>query len=210
MEKVYAWTDAAAGRLLASEPMKTTLGAPRILLVGMMGSGKSSVGRALAARTGIPFVDNDALVERATGRTARELAEGGEAALRAAESAALREGLAVDPPAIIGVAGGAVLNPDDRQRIREGGFVVWLRASAEVLAIRAAGAAHRPWLEGDSEGWFRRTVEERDPLYAGVSDLEIDTGTATPDEAADAIAAALAAAAVSPRLPLGGTPRWMA
>lgn len=181
-------------RLLASTPMKPTNGPLRILLVGMMGSGKSSVGRELAARTGIQFVDNDELLERATGRTARQMAEDGEAALRAAESAALRAGLHVEPPAIIGVAGGAVLDPDDRERIRAGGFVVWLRAPAEVLVTRAAGAAHRPWLEGDSVGWFRRTVAERDPLYAEVSDLEIDTGTVTPEEAADFIAGSLPSA----------------
>ena len=182
------------GRLLASTPMKPTNGRPRILLVGMMGSGKSSVGRELAKRTGWPFLDNDELLERATGRTARQLAEGGEAALRAAEAAALREGLAVKPPAIIGVAGGAVLDPRDRKRIREGGFVVWLRAPAEVLAARAVGAAHRPWLEGDSEGWLRRAVSQRDPLYAMVTDLEVDTSTATPEEAADSIVAALPSA----------------
>ena len=158
----------------------------------MMGSGKSSVGRALAARTGRPFLDNDELVERATGRTARELAEDGEAAVRAAESSALRTGLASEEPAIIGVAGGALLDPEDRARIGDGGFVVWLSATPEVLAARAVGAEHRPWLEDDPVGWFRRTVRERTPLYAEVADLQIDTGAARPDEAADAIAAALA------------------
>lgn len=181
--------------------MKTTNGAPRVLLVGMMGSGKSSVGRALATRTGIPFVDNDALVERATGRTARQLAEGGESAVREAEAAALHAGLAVEPPAIIGVAGGAVLDPEDRERIRDGGFVVWLRAAPEILAARAVGAEHRPWLDGDTEGWFRRTVADREPLYAQVSDLEIDTGASSPEEAAEAIVAALAAAGGSGSLP---------
>ncbi|MGZ8513370.1 MAG: shikimate kinase [Candidatus Limnocylindria bacterium] len=176
--------------------MNTTSPRPRILLVGMMGSGKSTVGRALAERTGWPFLDNDELVERATGRTARQLSEGGEAAVRAAEAAALREGLAVEPPAIIGVAGGAVLDPRDRKRIREGGFVVWLRAPAEVLAARAVGAEHRPWLEGDAEGWFRRAVSQRDPLYAWVADLEVDTrtGTGAPEEVAASIVAALPSA----------------
>jgi shikimate kinase len=174
--------------------MKPTSGPPRILLVGMMGSGKSTVGRELAERTGIPFVDNDELVERATGQSARQLADEGEAALREAESAALCAGLAVEPPAIIGVAGGAVLDAGDRERIGNGGFVIWLRAPADVLAARATGAEHRPWLDGDSEGWFRRTMAERDPLYAQVSDLEIDTGAASPAEAADLIVAALTAA----------------
>jgi shikimate kinase len=181
--------------------MQATTEAPRILLVGMMGSGKSSVGRALAARTGIPFVDNDVLVERATGRTARQLADGGEAALRQAESAALRAGLVVEPPTIIGVAGGAVLDPEDRERIGDGGFVVWLRAAPEILAARAVGAEHRPWLEGDTEGWFRRTAAERDPLYGIVSDLEIDTGASSAEDAAEAIVAALAANGWSGSLP---------
>jgi shikimate kinase len=184
----------APGVLLASAKMRPTNGAPRILLVGMMGSGKSAVGRELAARTGYPFIDNDALVERATGRTARQLADDGEAALREAEAAALREGLNVEPPAIIGVAGGAVLDSEDRERMRHGGFVVWLRAPAEVLAARAAGAVHRPWLEGDAEAWFRRTVAVRDPLYAQASDLEIDLGGMTPEEAADLIVASLPSA----------------
>ena len=167
-------------------------GAPRILLIGMMGSGKSSVGRALAARTGWPFLDNDALVERATGRTARELAEGSEVALRAAESAALDAGLTVRPPAIIGVAGGVLMDPESRGRVAAGGFVVWLRAPAEVLAERAVGADHRPWLAGDALGWFRRTLAERDHLYASVADLEVDTAARTPAQAVDAILLSLA------------------
>ncbi|CAN5769335.1 shikimate kinase [soil metagenome] len=167
--------------------------ATRILLIGMMGSGKSSVGRALAARTGWPFLDNDALVERASGRTARQLlADEGEAALREAESAALDAGLGVEPPSIIGVAGGVLLKPVDRRRVAADGFVVWLRAPAEVLAARAVGAEHRPWLDGDAVAWFRRTLAERGPLYAEVSDLEVDTAASTPSEAAEAIVAALA------------------
>jgi shikimate kinase len=165
--------------------------APRILLIGMMGSGKSSVGRALAVRTSWPFLDNDALVERATGRTARQLADDGEPALRAAEAAAFEAGLTVPPPAIIGVAGGVLMDPESRARVAAGGFVVWLRAPAEVLAERAVGAEHRPWLDGDALGWFRRTLGERDHLYAAVADLEIDTAAQSPAEAADAILMAI-------------------
>lgn len=173
--------------------------APRVLLIGMMGSGKSSVGRALADRTGWPFLDNDALVERATGRTARQLlATRGEATLREAESAALAEGLALEPPAIIGVAGGVLLDPGDRERIDDGGFVVWLHASPGVLAGRAAGAEHRPWLDGDAIGWFRQTIDERGPLYASVSDIDIDTGGTTPAQAAEAIVARLASVPSAP------------
>lgn len=173
----------------ASEPPAT-----RVVLLGMMGSGKSSVGMALADRTGWAFVDNDALVEQATGHTARELlARRGEAAMRAAESAALRTGLAMPPPVVVATAAGTILDADDRARIDGGGFVVWLRADADTLSARSAGADHRPWLDGDPVAWFRAALEERDALYAGVADLVVDTGTVRPEEAAEAVVAALSA-----------------
>lgn len=166
----------------------------RVLLLGMMGSGKSSVGRALAERTGWPFIDNDALVERATGLTARELLrDRGEDAMREAESEALRVGLAVPAPAIVATAAGTIMRPEDRDRIDDGGLVVWLHAPAPVLAARAAGAAHRPWLDDDPVAWFTQTIEERAPLYRSVADLEIDTGVTDPDAAADRVLERLSA-----------------
>jgi shikimate kinase len=164
----------------------------RVILLGMMGSGKSSVGAALSDRTGWPFVDNDALVERATGRTARELlAREGEAAMRAAETAALEAALGLPTPVIAATAAGTVLDPANLERLRTGGFVVWLRAPAEVLASRAVGAEHRPWLDKDPVGWFVRAGAERDALYASVADLEIDTGAVDPFEAAGRILGAI-------------------
>ena len=166
----------------------------RVVLLGMMGSGKSSVGAALSRRTGWSFVDNDALVERATGRTARDiLAEHGEDEMRAAETAALRTALDLEPPVIVATAAGTVLDPANRDRLRGGGLVVWLRAPADVLAERATGAAHRPWLEEDPVGWFRRAQAERDGLYAEVADLEVDTSSVAPAAAAERILAALRA-----------------
>lgn len=166
----------------------------RIVLLGMMGSGKSSVGRALADLTGWPFVDNDALLQEATGRTAREIfAESGEDAMRAAEAEALRRGLATAPPAIVATAAGTVLDPEQRRLIDEGGYVVWLTARPEVLAARAAGAAHRPWLEDDPVGWFQDAARTRNPLYRSISDLEIDTEHVSPHEAATRIVEAISA-----------------
>jgi len=165
---------------------------PRVVLLGMMGSGKSSVGRALAARTGWPFVDNDALVERATGRTARELlAEEGEGSMRDAEAAALRFGLSLSPPVIVAAAAGTILAADDRAALSDAGFVVWLRAPAGVLAARAAGAEHRPWLEDDPIAWFEATGADRDSLYASVADLEVDTSRLDPEAAAAVIGDAI-------------------
>ena len=167
----------------------------RVVLLGMMGSGKSSVGRALAALTGWPFIDNDELVEAATGRTARQLlAERGEDAMRDAEAAALRAGLAMPPPAIVATAAGTVLDAGNRRLIGDGGYVVWLHARPEVLASRAAGAAHRPWLDRDPVAWFRDAMVRREPLYQEVSDLVIDTERTRPSQAARRIADALSVA----------------
>lgn len=168
----------------------------RVVLLGMMGSGKSSIGEALSRRTGWAFVDNDALVERATGRTAKELlAREGEAAMRAAETAALETALSISPPVIVATAAGTVLDPDNRRRLAGGGFVVWLTAPAAELARRAVGAAHRPWLDDDPVGWFRRALKERDPLYRMVADVEVDTSTESPDRGAAQIIEALASRA---------------
>lgn len=172
----------------------TGLPPTRVVLLGMMGSGKSSVGVALAKRTGWPFIDNDALVEQATGHTARELlATRGEEAMREAESLALRTGLTMPPPAIVATAAGTILDAGGRAEIKQGGFVVWLQADAETLAARAVGAEHRPWLDRDPVGWFQTALEERTPLYAAVADMVVDTGTARPDEAAEAIVTRLSA-----------------
>ena len=170
----------------------------------MMGSGKSSVGRALARRTGWPFLDNDHLLERATGRTARQLlVERGVEAMRDAESAALAAGLAAEPPVIIGVAAGVVLDEPDRDRVSDGGVVVWLDAAPEVLAARSVGAEHRPWLEDDPVGWFRTNLALREPLYTEVADLRVDTGATTPDQAAGMIASALQTAQPQGPIPSG-------
>jgi len=171
----------------------TALPPTRVLLLGMMGSGKSSVGRALSERTGWSFVDNDALVERATGRTARELLrDRGEDAMRDAESEALRAGLALPMPAIVATAAGTILRDNDRDAIARGGLVVWLHAAPDVLAARAVGAAHRPWLDDDPVAWFERTIAERAPLYRGIADVEIDTGSGDAEAAADRVVERLA------------------
>lgn len=163
-----------------------------MILVGMMGSGKTAVGKALAARLGCPFVDNDVLIERATGRTARQiLAEDGVHALRQAESSALRAGLEMPAPVVMAVAAGVVLDRADRSAIDGAGFVVWLRAPAEVLAARAQGAEHRPWLEDDPLAWFQRTLAERDALYASVADMEVGTHAGSAADAAERIVSAL-------------------
>lgn len=149
--------------------------------MGMMGSGKSTIGRLLAQQTGWPYYDNDVLVEGASGAQARELLAGrGEAALRRAETAALARGLSQPEPCIVAVAGGTILDPANRDLLARA-LVVWLRASPSALARRARGATHRPWLEKDAAGWMRRTLEERQPLYEAAADLVVDTQRRKPE-----------------------------
>lgn len=158
--------------------------------MGMMGSGKTSVGRALSARTGWPYLDNDALVQAASGRTARDLAAAEVQELRRHESQALLDGLRADPPVIIGAAGGVVLDPAIGRAIGDA-FVVWLRASPATLATRAAGAAHRPWLEGDALTWMEETAAAREPAYQSLASVTVDTDESSPHEVAEAILVAL-------------------
>jgi shikimate kinase len=142
----------------------------------MMGSGKSSVGRLLSRRTGWPYHDNDESFGQLFQTTPREmLATRGEVALRTAESSALRLALSSPAPCFVGAAAGTILNEPDRRQLGRAGLVVWLRASPAVLAGRAAGAEHRPWLDEDAEAWMRKTAATRDPLYDSVADLRVGT-----------------------------------
>jgi shikimate kinase len=168
-------------------------GACRVLLVGMMGSGKSTIGRLLSAATGWPYVDNDELVRRGRGTTAREvLAAGGEEALRDAEADALALGLEMPAPVIVGVAAGTILDPSQRRALADGGVVVWLRAGAVVLAERAAGAEHRPWLDEDPAGWMAGALAEREPLYGEVADVVLQTDAEPPEIGVERLRAWLA------------------
>ena len=146
------------------------------MLIGMMGSGKTTVGRRLAAALGRPLVDSDAQVEARTGRTVREIFESdGEAAYRVLEREALVDALAEAEPSVVAAAGGVVLDPGNRAVLQEAGTVVWLRARPEVLARRvSAGRDHRPLLGDDPLAALRRLDAERRPLYEEVADLVVD------------------------------------
>ncbi len=159
----------------------------RILLVGMMGAGKTTVGRALAARLGYGYMDSDHQVESRTGHTVREIFETrGEAAFREEEKLALDEALAGDTPMVVSVAGGAVLDPHNREQLGRAGLVVWLKADPEVLARRVMGqgprTAHRPLLGQDPQEALTRLYRDRAPLYEELADLVIDVERRTPEE----------------------------
>lgn len=143
--------------------------------MGLMASGKSTVGEALSAATGWPLLDNDALLERSTGRTAVELlaAEGIER-LRAAESDVLTLTLSMPAPLVASVPAGIVLDPRDRARLRAGGHVVWLRTPVSILVRRVSKKDHRPFLNGDAAAALRAMAAEREPLYAEVAHQVLD------------------------------------
>ncbi len=161
----------------------------RILLVGMMGAGKTTVGQALARRLGYPYLDSDEEVQRQSGQTVREIFETrGEAAFRALEKQALAQAVTSLGPVVVSVAGGAVLDPDNRRRMRQAGLVVWLRASLQTLARRVGAAqGHRPLLGEDPLAALTRLYQQRRPLYAQVADLVIDVDLLTPEQVVEQV-----------------------
>ena len=170
--------------------MATASPACRVILIGMMGSGKTTIGHLLSEETGWPYVDNDELVQRSHGLTSRKIvARQGEAKLREAETSALALGLELSAPVIIGVAAGTILDPANRHRMEVGGIVVWLRADAATLVSRAMDLSHRPFVHTAGGDWLAATVSERMPLYRSVANLIVDTDAGTPDDAVRTIRA---------------------
>lgn len=160
----------------------------RLLLIGMMGSGKTTVGRLLATRLGWRYLDSDAEVEQDTGRSVPEIfAEEGEAAFRAAEAAALRRAVTGTDHVVVSVAGGAVLDPHNRAVISSSGTVVWLRADPDTLAARVGDGRGRPLLDGDPAAALERLDGVRRPLYAELADVVVDVDRLSPDEVAERV-----------------------
>ena len=152
-----------------------------IVLVGLMGAGKSCVGRRLAARLGIPFVDADSEFEAAAGCSIADFfARYGEPAFREGERkviARLMEG----PLCVLATGGGAFCDPATRDRIKQGAMSVWIRADLDLLVKRTSGRDHRPLLKtGDPREILSRLMDARYPLYAQ-ADIIVDTTDEPPE-----------------------------
>jgi shikimate kinase len=161
----------------------------RVVLVGMMGSGKSTIGCELSKITGWPYHDNDALLAQGTAATAKQLlSNDGVTELRAGEAGALELGLAQPEPSIIGAPAGTIMDARLCDLMKRDALVVWLTASPQALARRARGAAHRPWLGGDAEAWMTTTLAQRAPLYEALADLTVNTERRRPHAVAQQIA----------------------
>jgi shikimate kinase len=155
-----------------------------VYLVGMPGAGKSTVGRELAGRWGVPFVDLDERIERASGASVAEIfRRDGEAAFRAREAATLVDASVVDP-SVVACGGGVVLEPANRVTLRNTGVVVFLNAPLDVLRARIRPAAERPLIQQDGD--LERLLAEREPLYREFAAHVVDA-SGSPGEVADAI-----------------------
>ncbi|GGG45163.1 shikimate kinase [Chelatococcus composti] len=153
--------------VLAPAALRARLGKRSIVLVGMMGAGKSTVGRRLAARLGLPFVDADNEIEAAAGMTIPEIfATHGEAAFRDGERRVI-ERLLGNGPQVLATGGGAYMNAETRARIAEAGISVWLKADLDVLLKRVRKRPNRPLLQTpDPEKTLRDLIALRYPVYA--------------------------------------------
>ena len=160
-----------------------------IVLVGMMGVGKSSVGRALARRLDRKLLDSDEMIEAREGRTVRDIwMEDGEPAFRRIEAEVLADAIAVPTPSVVAAAGGVVLSEENRNALKgSGAHVVWLLADVDLLLERVRNGMHRPLLDEDPEGTLRTMYEERADLYQEVADAIVSVEHRSINEVAGAV-----------------------
>lgn len=173
--------------------LREALGARTIVLVGLMGAGKSTIGKRLATRLNLPFVDADTEIEKAADLTIPEIfARHGEAYFRAGEVRVVAR-ILESGPQILATGGGAYMNPETRARIAERGISVWLKADLDVLMKRVRRRTDRPLLKTDDpEAVLRRLMDERYPVYAEAS-VTVMSREAAHDEIVDDVLRALTA-----------------
>jgi shikimate kinase len=161
---------------------------PRVVLVGAMGAGKSTVGRLVADALGVDFLDTDEVVEAETGKAVAEIfVDDGEAYFRDLERKAVAASLA-GHDGVLALGGGAVLDPDTR-RLLEGHRVVFLRVGLSDAAQRVGLGVSRPLLLGNVRGRIKQLLDERAPVYEAVAAHVVDTDGRTAAEVADQVRA---------------------
>ena len=177
---------AAAEGLPLGRPGRT------IVLVGLMGAGKSSIGRRLAQRLTLPFIDADKEIEAAAGCTIEEIFERlGEQAFRDGERRVILR-LLDDPPHVLATGGGAFMDPLIRERIKARAVSVWLHADLELLVRRVSRRNNRPLLKaGNPRDVLASLMERRYPVYAE-ADIRVDSADGPPEQTVQRVADALA------------------
>lgn len=158
-----------------------------VALVGMMGAGKSSVGKRLAARLGLPFRDADAEIETAAGCTINEIFERyGEPAFRDGERRVIAR-LLSEPPQILATGGGAFIDPETRAEIKKKAVSIWIKAPVNVLLERVSRRDTRPLLKnGNPREILERLLKQREPFYAE-ADIAIDSAAGPHTEVVERI-----------------------
>ena len=158
-----------------TELVRQRLGQRPIVLVGLMGAGKTSVGRRLAEKLGIPFVDADHEIEAAAGKSIKEIfADHGEPYFREGERRVIQR-LIGNGAQVLATGGGAYMNEETRQRIQESGISVWLRATLPILMKRVMKRQDRPLLQNeDPEAVMRGLIDKRYPVYA-LADVTVES-----------------------------------
>lgn len=163
---------------------------PRVVLVGVPGAGKSTIGRALALALGLPFRDTDEDIVVASRRSIADIfVQSGEAEFRRLEVEAVAAALA-EHPGVLALGGGAILDSRTRAALR-GRTVVWLRVGLAAAAERAGLSTARPVLLGNVRGQLKELMAARAPLYGDVAFLVVDTDQLSVDEAVGRIVASL-------------------
>ncbi|MGN6252806.1 MAG: shikimate kinase [Marmoricola sp.] len=166
--------------------MRTGVASPRVVLVGPMGAGKTTVGQLLAQRWGVGFRDTDHDVEQAAGRTVADIfVEDGEPAFRALERDAVSVAL-TGHDGVLALGGGAVLDPATREALA-GHRVVFLRVGLADAAQRVGLGVSRPLLLGNVRGRMKQLLDERTPVYEAVATAVVDTDGRTAAEVADQV-----------------------
>ncbi len=157
--------------------MMTMKEAESIFLVGLMGAGKTTVGKLLAKMRGCEFYDSDHEIERRTGVNIPLIFElEGEAGFRKRETQVIRD-LSMMGKIVLATGGGAVLMPENREALKQNGTVVYLCASVNELCNRTKGDRNRPLLQnGDPRAKLEALYQQRDPLYREVADMVVETG----------------------------------
>lgn len=173
------------------ELLITKLGTRSIVMVGLMGAGKTAIGRLLAKRLKLPFVDADHEIEAAAGMSVRDIfAEHGEAEFRDGERKVIAR-LLDNGPQVLATGGGAVMNEVTRKAIAEKGVTLWLKANLDILMERVSRRSTRPLLQtADPRAVMQKLLDERYPVYA-LSDVHVTSRDVTKqvivDEAVEAL-----------------------
>ena len=197
-----------AGAAKLEAAIVAALGRRSAVLVGMMGAGKSSIGRRVALRLGIPFVDADNEIEKAAGMTIPDIfAVHGEPDFRAGEARVIAR-LLESGPQLLATGGGAFMNADTRAAIGAKGVSIWLKAEFDVLMRRIKRRYDRPLLKTDDPGaTLRALMDERYPVYA-LADVTVQSREVAHEKIVDEIVSGLAAHlgihCEAPSAPVGG------